>query len=325
MKSKPYSHFVGLIIAFLISGCLEDAPRINPLDPDGENNRIEITGSVERIYSDAAITGAQLMLMPQQITAVSDNSGRYSITMPPESVLQSLICSAPGFQPDTVTLSTDRDTELNFRLNALPEFQSIALTTLRQASFIPGDQFFLDLNVMIEDDDGQGDVSLVWFEVPATGAIDTLTRLRPEDPEFFIRIRPSVIGFSHPEAMIGQPFVFHAEDAPGSKIDSGPRFITRVIREVPEADILNQPQTLPITFRWQPLQNPGFPYSFTIEIYLDSPIQFPPIIVLEDIPSTETSWLFSGPLASNDYFWVIYIVDEFGNRSRSLPRELMVQ
>ena len=69
--------------------------------------------------------------------------------------------------------------------------------------------------------------------------------------------------------------------------------------------------------------NPGFTFTYTTEVYTN---EITPQLVwsTEDIESESMTKRVGSQLSDGDYFWVIWIVDEFGNRSRSKPASFSI-
>lgn len=321
-----FRHGIGLLLSLLLWGCVSDAPRVNPLDPDGEAPALAgITGRVERFYANTGIANAMITVLPDQIVTTSDAQGNYRIAASLFPGDYTVVCTVGGYAPDTVrlSLSAGEAGQADFRLNALPVFSSARLLTRRETGFINPETRFLEYAVEVDDADGDGDISRVTVTIPGLAYRDTLTRISAQEATFTGRLQPARLGLGGLEALEGHPFHFQATDLPGDSTDSGPRYISRLIEVVPVGDAPTGSATPPFDFEWTSVF-PPYPFTYRVEIYQNVAVQLPPERVLEGIPSDTTRWGFSGPLPSGNYYWVLYVEDDFGNTSRSLPKAITI-
>lgn len=324
--------FLGIIFALGWVGCVSDAPRVNPLDPAHAGSaRLQISGKVEHLNNSAPVPEALLFLTPGNMVAQSDMSGFFNISGSIAPGAYSLACVAEGFAPDTLRFTIRQDTSVIFKLNILPVFEHISLTTDHEASFVPPDNFFLNVDVLVSDADALGNVEATWFDIPATGHRDTLQEIASvQGQRFFKRIEAVDLGVSSLKELIGKPLVFYARDGQGAVAASGGRYLTRIIDDPPRplAPITVPPQppvSVPFRFEWDFISEP-FPFEYAVEIYLNVPVALPPEVQIDGISSDSTGYFFNPPsFNAGEYYWVLYIVDEFGNRSRSLQRVLNIE
>lgn len=308
---------------FLILNCLSDAPRDNPLDP---SNGISLSGTVTRLYSNTALPNAAVRLNPANRISITNNSGRFELTgVSPGS--HSVIVSAGGFASDTVEINIEKNTEVNFSLDSLPNFQNISVTTNHITHWFPPDDIY---TVMLEatgyDGDGTGDIKDVWYRIEQLNLSDTLQRVAPGSNIFRGQAVATSLPILNLQELIGKTFAFFIEDVPGYSNESSPHFISRIIEETPQ---LISPVSLtiissfPITFRWQPITNVHFPFTQKIEIYsIGLGLK---VDEMSSINSDMSDYIYSSPLSNGDYYWVLQIVDELGNQSGSKEGSFRVQ
>ena len=255
----------------------------------------------------------------------TDINGDYTILADVSPGQYTLLCEAAGFGPDSIVLPLGEDVSItaDFKLNALPQFQSISITSLHEASFIPPDDYFLDISARVADGEVNGGIRSVWFEIQSRLVEDTL-RFLPQEQRYFKRLRPNQLNVSTLEELIGLPIILYAEDINGAIVASEERFMTRVINTTPITSAPNGSATIPFNFEWQ---QPAVSYEFNyqVEIFLNLNIALPPEDIITSIPSERTSFTYNQPLPSGDYFWVLYINDSFGNRSRSVQKQLIIE
>ncbi len=321
----------GLLIAVFLLQCLPDAPRVNALDPIHADNRTTISGKVQQLDGVTPIEGASLMLQPGDLLTRSDANGDYFFEITDGDGSFMLSCTANSYSGDTLALNLDRGEAAvaDFSLNALPRFQRTSLLSDNEASF----QFqlgrrYLNISAQVNDPDGANSIQTVWCEWPEFGIRDTL-RWAPMENAYVSRPRESQLGVETLGALVGKPAFFYAEDQQGSIGISEAQTLRRVIWTIPIGDGPIEDTTQPFDFQWTRPDTIGgtrFPLTYTIEIYIDSPVFFPPEDVISGLPVETTSVTYNNPAlqAGESYFWVLYFVDEFGNRSRSLQNGLII-
>lgn len=325
--------YVGIIFALVILGCIDDAPRINPLDPTlNPEIQYQVSGKIEHLYSNAGINGALITLKPGFFITRSDMNGQFNISQKIEPGDYMLTVSASGFGSDSLTFTAAADTFITAKLNALPNFQETLLITRQEALFTPPNRFYLDVSAVVSDADNLGDVAAVWIEIPATGIVDTLLPISSAgEQRFFKRLRASNLGLTALDQLIGKPIVFHAIDVNSSEAISNEQFMSRIIAETPQtlrpnANVDTTDTTVPFHFTWAPALV-SFPFTYEIDVFPDVLVSVPPTLQITDIPSDSTRRRYSGSeLTSGEaYYWILYIIDEFGNRSQSLRTSLIIK
>lgn len=329
MKPQLY---LGIIFALGWTGCVSDAPHENPLDPAiAGSNQLQISGKVEHLNSSAPVTEALLFLKPGNRVAQSDMNGIFNISGNIAPGPYTLVCKAEGFAADSLSFRVRQDTTVSFKLNALPAFERISLTTDHETTFLPPDNFFLNIDILASDVDALGNIELVWFDIPAIGHSDTLQELAAaQGQRFFKRIEASDLRVNSLKELIGKPLEFYARDEQGAVAESGERYLTRIIDDPPRpvAPINPPPQppvSVPFHFEWEFISEP-FHFDYAIEIYLNVPVALPPEAQISGIPADSTGYFFNPPsFSAGEYYWVLYIVDEFGNRSRSRQTVLTIE
>ena len=323
-KLMSVAKIAGIMFVFIWCGCTSDAPRDNPLD---STNGMQVTGKVERLYDNTGIKNAMLLLKPTTKSTISAADGTFTIeNVSPGSY--TLVCQAEGFAPDSIVMDIQQSRTASFRLNGLPFFRSISVTTNHISSFsAPNDSFFVLVNAAADDLDNRGDVKLVRYTMDAFSFADTLFETNSQEKIFSSELTAGDLGISSIQQLSGKPFVFYVEDLPGGVSASQEVFTTRIIERTP---VGKEPQNVaisgqgPINFKWLPVSQP-YPFTFDIEIRRINFSFFILIGEIQNIPAADTTASFSGNLSQGEYFWTLFITDEYGNRSRSLENPFIVQ
>ena len=134
----------------------------------------------------------------------------------------------------------------------------------------------------------------------------------------------SELGIISANDLIGKDFEIVVKDTRGNKFDLGNTNIKRVINEEIQIKSPKGKDTvsIPITLNWIKF-TPGFDFTYQAQIYTDE-IE-PKQEWQQPIHSQEISFEVESPLKSGEYFWVIWCIDEFGNRSRSRQASFIIE
>lgn len=320
--------FLNTAVALLLFlDCFSDAPRDNPLDPV---NGISLGGKVQRLYSDRSIPGALVQLHPGNRVWRTDGSGTYEFAEIPPGQYH-LMVSAEGYSSDSAMINIDQDTNINFVLDSLPYFRDISLTTIHISRWFPPDDIYsIQFEVIGGDGDGIGDIDRVWYQIESLSFTDTLQQVAPGNPLFRGQVRELQLPVTSLHELIGKPFRFHIRDLPQHTTVSSPQFITRVIDETPQLISpvgLSTISSDTINFRWQAVSSIQFPFTYRIEIYRISVGL--KVHEIENIDSNVTTYVYHDAnnvlIDGEDYYWILYIVDEHGNQSGSKEGSFRVQ
>ena len=126
------------------------------------------------------------------------------------------------------------------------------------------------------------------------------------------------------DIVIGKEFQINVFDSDAKKFIIGKSNIKRIIKEEITTtaplgrDTINTPNPL---LEWRKF-TPGFEFRYLLEIYTSEVL---PILVWQkEISSAEIQYLTDANLSSGDYFWVIWAIDEFENRTRSKPSSFII-
>ena len=138
---------------------------------------------------------------------------------------------------------------------------------------------------------------------------------------------PCPIGITDAEAVIGHEFKIIDKDIYRHFIFLDKMSIKRIIKEQVNLispgsnDVVSSQPTL----NWEPFI-PGYSLTYDIEIYntdnLEAELKWRKQGVSQSTSELKVDKTLS---ASPNYFWVIWCVDEFNNRSRSRPKSFEVE
>jgi len=318
-------------IAIVFTGCVPDAPRDNPLDPQSPSyrNSTNVTGTVSTFYPpyqpipDALVSIAQSSSSEGHLAALTDQNGSFSINGLPQGEYL-LVAKKVGFAADTVrvTVELGKQNRADFHLDALPTFSNISATTSHIAQWWPGPIFQAEFAVSVSDADGASDIDSVILSVDSLIHAMSYSLL---DRRFHATLKAEELPGGSLEWLIGKQIFILARDRAGNISSSSPIFVTRIINETPVAvspSGLDTASARP-TLRWEAVY---MAYSFTFDVAVVRIDAGLPTTVWKqsNIPNTVTSTNVTDSLLSGTYYWTVAIVDDYGNRSRSREASFVV-
>jgi len=320
---RVISKIVSILIVFNLIGCISDAPRDNPLDPA---NGLMVSGNISRIYTNNPPENAVVFLQPENLTLIVNDDGGYTFSNLKPGVYQ-LSSTAPGYSADSATFDLQQNTKVNLVLDSLPFFRDIKLTTHHVSRWFPPDDLYsIRYEAAASDGDGDGDINKVWLKIESIAYTDTLQRSSPGSNIFKGEAFTLDLSINSIHQLIGKPFTIYVKDLPGQIVESKDQFLLRIIEDIPQLvspiglEVLN---SFPINFVWQAIVNISYSYSLKIEIYSIS--LGLKVDEVNNILSNATTAQFGGPLSTGDYYWILYIIDEFGNSSTSREGSFRIQ
>lgn len=306
----------------IIESC--NAPRNNPLDLLSSGYSFaELSGTVYTLpYS--GIPGVSVYWSPSDKLVLTDNNGNFQINniLP---VNGELIFQKNGYISDTVNVNWGNAKVWNkqVKLNSIPSLDSIQIYTVVINQFSPpGQTYQLVVNAKITD--RQNAIDTVFVENSQLGLrypmnFDAANKI------YTVSLTTQQMSITDLEQTIGLNFNINA-DVYNSEINIGSASVTRVIKtpamiQYPANDTTIGPTP---TFIWQRYRA-GYSFNYKIEVYTND-ISNPQLVFSADsISSSLVSYNITTPLPAGYYYWVIWVVDQFKNRSRSLPATFIVQ
>ncbi len=303
----------------VLSACVSDAPHDNPLDAQNGNASLSLSGKVLTYYPPFhPVEGTEVILWPENRFAVCDDQGNFTFKHVTAGHIQ-IMARAEGFAPDTIALELTTSQTVIMHLDGLPDLQSVAIRSHHVSQWFPvEDTYYLEIRVRATDPDGNGDVQAIYYSIPALDFVDTL-EAQAQAGEYAKVIPENKLPLNSLSQLIGKTFDFTVIDQPGLRTRSGGYFLPRIVQQTPQliAPVgLEKVSGDTVRFEWQNVYL-NYDFSFKIELFQINLGVFTLITAIEDIPSTESSYVFTGGLPSGQYFWRVYIVDEFGDTSGS--------
>jgi hypothetical protein len=309
-----------LIIA--LSFCAAcNAPRDNPFDPQNPRSPyVALEGHVQtQSLPRTALTGAAMFWKNGNRLLQTDAQGyfRFENLMPENDWLH---IEKSGYKKDSVFVLWDGNKQiaLDIFLNAMPVMENLQLATEILHQYFSNQEARLVVKAGISDRDN--DIDSVFIKSENFGLRKALD-YDVDDKSYIATLKLFDLKVNDLEELIGEDFPIVVKDRAADEIVVGKSGVKRVIQneiefESPAGD--QQVSSTP-TFTWKRFR-PGFPFTFTLEIFTFEGLAFQK----SGLPAESISYTMETPLAPGEYLWVVWCVDEFQNRSRSKPASFIV-
>jgi len=324
--SKSCKQFLFILISFtfiVFYRC--NAPRNNPLDPKNPDSRyIVLSGDIKTLsLPSEPIPGVTVLWRPESKTVEADGNGHFTFAglLPQPGWLR---VSKDGYLPDSIFVekfNTNR-AATQFYLNAKPVLDSLAVYSIvlnRYPSLITSR---IVLKCKITDRDNDIDSVYIqnnYLNIKKYLLFNVNERLYEKTWNLYdLNIRSA-------DEVVGHNFDFFVKDRFGHTIFVGRDNVRRVIHQEVQFKSPSSYQSVSSTPRLEWYRfDPGFPFQFDVQVYTD---EISPERVWEkrNISADSTAVTVDTSLPDNDYFWVIWCVDEFHNRSRSKPATFTIR
>lgn len=304
-----------------------EAQHNNPLDPlNSENNLAAIYGTVKAMgFPNSPVADVEVIWKNTLEVVRTDDEGNYSF-MNIEKVNSWLIFKSDLYSDDSLFIQwgTEKKKTLQTFLNAKPRLDSIQLYSIVQNRFQFTQLYELFVAVKISDADGITDIDSVFVNSSVFLSKQVL-QFNSETGFYEKNFPVTELNLNSIDETIGKEFDFFVEDLSGRTFSVGSSNVKRIIRD--EVKLLsplnNEAVTQPVFLNWERFE-PGYDFNYTIEVYTN---QSPAELVWNktDISSKDISVLTDSSLTIGDYFWVVWAIDEFLNRSRSKPATFRIE
>ena len=323
--SKIYISII-LFSLLIIFGC--EAPRENPLDPSNPNNSKKgtIDGTVQSFSLPyKGISDVKVYWEAGDVFVKTDSFGGFTI-LNVEPVNGALIFEKQGYNSDTVNVVWGNAKSLSYtvNLNQLPVLDSIAIYTSVINNFNqPSQNFELTITAKISDPDK--DIDSVYVSNSFLN-LNSGLEYNLTEKVYQTTLNIDSLGIPDLEQTIGLDFQINAIDLFGNTHVVGSSQVTRVIKNEVQ---LSQPagnatvDSLPV-FRWQKFIA-GYTYHYMLEAYTNELANAQLVFRVDNLPPDSLSYSTKKSLSPRDYYWVVWAVDRFRNRSRSKPLVFIVK
>ncbi len=324
-SSKKLSILYLVLKLFMVSSLIIfiscNAPRNNPLDPNNPNySYVTLQGSALTFSPPfTGIPDITVYWSPSNLSMSTDLNGNFKFnrTLP---VNGKLIFQKTGYVSDTINVVWGSSKVLNYNvnLNQIPHLDSISIYSVVINQFSPpGQTYQLILHSKISNRDNNIDSVFVEnSQLNLKKALD----FNVVSKEYETTLTTQDLNVSDIEQTIGLDFNIIVKDITKRQFNIGSDKVTRVIKTGVSIQYPANDTTVSSTpiLQWQRYKT-GYSFTYKIEIYTNNFANSQLVFSKDKISSDSTSYFVNVPLSSNNYYWVIWVVDQFQNRSRSFP------
>lgn len=314
-----------ILSILLIISC--DAPRENPLDPNGDNYKFySIQGYVKTQTGPPQPIENAIVTWGADAKITYTNTEGYFRIDNVNPVNDYLIVEKSGFLKDSNYINWDRrNISVEYFLNSIPELTEFNIYSEYENNYTlnPRTRIFFEAVV----NDREGDLDSLYI---ANEDLKIKKLLERKTFSLFDASFSQVsLGINSLEELIGKEFHLIALDKSGKEYSIGNSNLKRVIRQeiefISPATLLDTVSTQP-NLRWRRFQ-PGFKFEYTVRVFENLT---PPELRWErsGISSDSISVKVNVPLQPNTtqgYYWVVWCVDEFNNKGSSKPASFRVK
>jgi len=318
--AKFYQHIIIPFLSFgVFIGTSCDAPRHNPLDPNNPDYaRGTLSGSVQTVrVPRQPITDVKVTWEPGRQYTYTDTAGVFYFANPAtESGI--LRFEKQGYQPLEEWIEWQSSgTSKDVFLNSDPVVDFFSVVSIVENNYGPRQIEILQIRADVQDQ--EGDIQSVHIRC---SPLDIEAELDYNiQHKYFERVFSVIdLGINSMRELVGYDFDLIVTDESGETYNPVSDGIERVIQDEIEIDSPKNTEeiTNPIELKWMYF-NPGFQLTYDIEIYTNDDITQDLAWSATGISADSLSVTVESILEPKEYFWVIWCVDEFQNKSRSKP------
>lgn len=329
-----------ILILFAVNGCDWDPPRDNPYDP-GHYMNIEPPESVGSLVvrvltlAQTPVSDASVVFEVEggTLTIHTDSAGEVIFEDVPTGTWWVMAFKdndgGPTYVKDSVQVSIEagRRSSVILPLDALPMFvddPDVNSKTYKNSTLEP-EIYYARLKALVDDPDGPADIIFVkwrWSDDTLNqGKLTGLLNYQP-DSGFYSAVVPSD---SFPGGKLSSarngPFFFEIFDHDSNSTLSEPVELGTIISDVPDLDAV-QDQVYPL-LRWEYRNNDQF--SFLIRVWTNTELEF---LVYDTLLTSPANFFHTHRmqriLERGAYYWYVWVLDLFGNSSRSARGQFSV-
>jgi hypothetical protein len=284
-----------------------------------------ITGTIYTVaLPRKPISKTKIYWKNDNIVKETDASGNFAIyNIPTQNGF--IYFEKNGYSPDSVYINWGGKNSVRVEgyLNSNPQLDSLSIYTIVENRYPDIQRYRLQISAKISDAE-INDIQLVYVNNPKLNINSQL--IYNNATRFYERLfELSDLNISSMDEAIGENFNIIVRDQSSKLFNVGSSTIKRIIRQevVIESPIDRAITTTKPTLKWKRYL-PGFNFRYLIQIYTD---EVSPILMWQkDYVSKDDIEISPNiNLQAGDYFWVIWIIDDFGDRCRTKPATFTVK
>lgn len=325
MRAFRWTLPVVLLAVASLTAC--DAARDNPLDPQSAAFRDEgrVAGVVTGAHPPfAGLAGVRVELVPlaggAEAVTRTDAAGSFRVAgLPGGRYAVTASGAAYAADADTVEVAPGAEAEVRLQLDALPVVVRQAARTVHVERWFPETPVFgLEIEVETADPDPGESAGAAVLVASDLGFRAPLVQTAPD--RFSATFAAADLPGGQVQSLLGQTLQVELTDQDGRTTLGPPLALVRVIEQTP-LTVGPQGYTFipvnPPTLQWREAQLP-FAFTYRVDLLYQDGAGIPNLVLSRDgLPPTTLTLPLAAPLAAGDYYWVVWVVDAAGNRSRS--------
>lgn len=337
MRIRNYNYWIFLAFTLLLYNCDWDPPHDNPFDPDNPN--YSSLGSLRlKVYPldwhDAPLPGVTVLIPELERFGITDENGEKLFEQIPADTL--LVVAYRDLESEViyardsieVIIKPSHTTFDSLRLDAVPFFDSTRVNSITVAEENQGEdttRTFARLTAWVRDPDGG--VDLVKVEFRFLNMIHDSLDYVPDSAYWRIDVPSGAFPDGDLSNTLLLPFEFEVFD----RAQNSSRDIATLARVINTVPILRTSGNIPSTPRleWNYSLSHQLPntrsFHYLVRIYTADADQTVVVDTLTTPSEFTLNWIdIEEPLPPRPYFWQVWVIDNFGNMSRSLPAGIQV-
>lgn len=313
------------VILVILAAC--EAPHSNPLDPNNPDSKIgQIDGYVvTQFQPQQPVPGVKIYWKNDGRSVLTDASGYFKIENIP-IIDGTLTFEKDGYSKDSLNIKWNNQKKVHVdykTLNSIPLLNSLAIYSGVENRYQNDQRDTLYVKANISDLENDIDsISVRCTALNFEKKLNYNLQKNLYELNYFYGTKNSIPAIDN---AIGKSFEIIVKDHLGKIFNIGSSTIKRVIRQ--EISFESPANGLVVNakpvFRWNRFL-PGFNFKYLVQVYTD---ENTPKLVWEksDISKDDIELIPSINLTPGNYFWVIWCIDDFQNRTRSKPATFTVQ
>lgn len=319
MMKRVYLSFAVVFQCLLIS-C--NAPHNNLIDPDNPDNKYySLTGGVQSDEKTPhALSNVIVTWQNEKLNTQTDKDGNFAIHC--EYAKDGwLSFYKPGLNADSVFVNWGNQKKVVVvkRLNTLPQLDSVSVYSIIRNKYSKS-EYQISFEVAVSDIDD--DIDSVYIENSELNIYKGLQKLSSNS--FARTFSDYDLALTNFDEVIGKDFNIFVKNVAKGKAFVGNANVKRIIKDEIEVTSPKNSDSITTgtpTLRWKRFL-PGFTFHYMVEVYTDETepkLQWKK----ENVSADDISAGVDVPLVKtpdNDrFYWVVWAIDGYKNRSRSKP------
>ena len=323
MIRKLLKYYTIISLVIILSSC--NAPRNNPLDPENPDNKmVSIEGFVKSVkVPQLPIENTKILWLNDGIITKSNELGYFQFE-DVERLDGWIIVEKENYSVDSlfITFSSQKRISKTFFLNSIPIINDLQFFSITINKFPNNQKYNLEIRANITDE--ENDIDTVFIQLPELNTKKEL--LYNASTKYYLNsISLDDLNLISIDAVIGKDFSINVFDSQEKEFVIGYTNIKRIIKQ---EIVTTAPSGRDTVYTQNPFLQwrrftPGFDYKYLLQIFTD---EVPASLIWEkELTSNQIDYVTDANLSSGDYFWVIWAIDEFENRTRSKPASFIIK